>query len=557
MKTHIMDSDKMSMINENENECDEKIQLSASILSSSSTSSSTSTSSSSSSIQQQSYISVLVSETQPSTSTLSSSSSSPSYSSISETTSSASSTLSPIRHSNNNQNNSLVIIAAAAQNQRYQSPQTSSSSVFLTPPDTPPTTTNSNNGIINTPFDNNSSKKNKNFDINDDNENNNDDDNNNSNYQIEFLKKRKLDEKEKFLVISGHANFPWSKISYTPTSIRELEPVQKKINSFILSERIDEYLQKFPKNPKEIAITGITGSGKTTLAHMFENRKYVKVNNLNPSITKGCTYNILPQKCLDYIFTNATTTFNRPVVWDRTMYDNFVFYLVHFLMGYYKDTAVTSNYKQIIGLMLEWAHSVNLNKTISFMKTIKRIPQIFIISSDINLISKSLFFRNDTINNVSYSIDYNYLMCQHHALRFFAETLNDFIIDFNQLDMTDIKTLSDLQAFLVYKLDYDTTSDVNVMMMRGFENQEDEQQQYFQHLSPQQYQNKINLNNDLVKVETLITEDGNLENDAAGEITKHSEAIDDDFFCYTPNPLIYDELDLFNNCNLIYKLSKK
>lgn len=398
--------------------------------------------------------------------------------------------------------------------------QINQSSVFLTPPDSPPI-----NGI-NT-FDN--KKKNKfNNDIGPD--------------QNEFLKKRKLDEKEKLLIISGHANFPWSKIKYTPTSIRELEPIQKKIDSFTLSDKLDQYLLKFPKNPKEIAITGITGSGKTTLANMFVHRKYIKVNILNQSITKGVTYNVLPKKCLDYLFTNATTTFNKPVVWDRTMYDNLVFYLVHFLMGYYKDTAVTSNYKQIVGLMLEWAHSVNLNKIISYMKTIKQIPQIFIISSDIDIISKSLFFRNDTINSVSYSIDYNYLMCQHHALRFFAETLNDFIIDFNHLDMNDIKTLSDLQALLVYKLDYNASDDNDDDDFGELDEQIQLQQQ-----QPQLY-NKINLSstNELTNIETL--------DDAK---TTKNDDIDDDFFCFTPNPLIYDELDLFNSFNLIYKLSKK
>lgn len=166
----------------------------------------------------------------------------------------------------------------------------------------------------------------------------------------------------------------------------------------------------------EIAIDGQNGTTKSTLCGKL-NRKTIKINTCYPEITQGSDYNYDPKRAFEYMFLQASAK-SPDSVWDRCMFSNLIFYFVHHLMGVFKNDPIPSDVSIVWPIFNTLASNVNLSNIIHYCKSIKNIPTMFFVCSDLEYISKSLYIRaiaTNGLNDLWNSKEFNYQMAQYHS----------------------------------------------------------------------------------------------------------------------------------------------
>nr|AHW98267.1 GrBNV_gp34-like protein [Nilaparvata lugens endogenous nudivirus] len=267
-----------------------------------------------------------------------------------------------------------------------------------------------------------------------------------------------LDIKEKILNYS----VPWPECSYIKHSKRLK---QKSSKENCVSGQLYKLIQSLhhASTALEIAIDGMNGVGKTALCKMMRNRKYCKINNCAQDITKGSEYNFNPIRSLEYLTFSALTKPKRAIIWDRTSISNMVFSFVHYIMSVYRDTDIPADPTEVYSKFNDFALNTGFFNTVAYLKSIKNIPTIFLVCSDLKLVTQAMFDRG-TISDVYNSTHFNYQIAQLHAYTYVGNCIGATIIDIAKcVIMTETRrkmiydpliTLGDLQLLLVDNLDY-------------------------------------------------------------------------------------------------------
>lgn len=207
----------------------------------------------------------------------------------------------------------------------------------------------------------------------------------------------------------------------------------KKINNSNYLSKIFYELRKF-KNFNEIAIDGPSGVGKTTLMKRM-NRKYAKINIGNHDVTNGPKYNISVIRALSYIHViNSTECMN--VVWDRCPFSNLIFYIVHFLVSYYGNNEMPTEFCKVCPLISYFVKTTGIDSTVKWEMYEKKIPTLFLINSNIKQLVKNLINRGE--NKDFYLCGkHNYQYGQLFAYTYFAKMTNSPLIDISMIENID------------------------------------------------------------------------------------------------------------------------
>lgn len=199
----------------------------------------------------------------------------------------------------------------------------------------------------------------------------------------------------------------------------------------------------------EIAIDGMNGVGKSFLTQNL-NRTYAKINDFIPEVTCGSEYNYNIFKSMQYVTLQLCITGDN-VIWDRCAYSNLIFYFVHYLMGRFQNKLIPAEHENILSILNELAIDINLTTMLTYLKSIKEVPTLFIVCSDLNIIGLALVKRQ-TLNDIWNAKDYNYQMAQYHSYMYFAKILQYPILDI--ADFIDFGiSLGDLQMAIARKID--------------------------------------------------------------------------------------------------------
>lgn len=209
----------------------------------------------------------------------------------------------------------------------------------------------------------------------------------------------------------------------------------------------------------EIAIDGMNGTGKSTLASSMKRRRYLKINSLCPRITSGSNYNFDIIKSLEYMMLQQSTSCKN-VVWDRCCYSNLIFYYVHQLMYYYRKQPIPEEDEatEVYLLLNNMATATNLLETITFVESIKHVPTVFFVCKNLRYIAYSLQKRNG-VNDVYNSKEHNYQIAQYHVYKYFATILKAPLFDISELATMYNITLGDIHQAIRRKLDVKRTSE--------------------------------------------------------------------------------------------------
>nr|WDA64932.2 thymidylate kinase-like protein [Oryctes rhinoceros nudivirus] len=202
-----------------------------------------------------------------------------------------------------------------------------------------------------------------------------------------------------------------------------------------------------------IAIDGQNGTTKSTLCHRLM-RHNQKINNICSEITCGPNYNFMPIRSLEYLFMQLYTE-SHDTVWDRCPYSNLIFYYVHHLMEHFKNTSIPADFETIWPIFNALAYNTNLSDTIYYTKSIKHIPTLFFVCSDIDYISKSLCLRainTGSVNDLWNSKEYNYQMAQYHAYVWFGKLLDYPVFDLSDF-LKDGYSIDDIHTMIASKID--------------------------------------------------------------------------------------------------------
>lgn len=217
----------------------------------------------------------------------------------------------------------------------------------------------------------------------------------------------------------------------------------------------------------EICIDGVNGCGKSSLIKRM-NRRNLKINDIQPSITCGPEYNYQPLRSIEYLCMQQSI-YCHFSVWDRCAYSNLIFYYVHFLMYEYRDGVIPQDFDSVLDKLNRLAIQTNLLQTINLMRSIKDIPILFLINSNIDVTACALLQRSG-LNDIWNSKEYNYQMAQCHAYKYFAKILNaplfdvvDFLVaNYNISEMQEsIIKCVDVSPSKVLKLQRPTMPDVH------------------------------------------------------------------------------------------------
>lgn len=178
----------------------------------------------------------------------------------------------------------------------------------------------------------------------------------------------------------------------------------------------------------EIAIDGMNCVGKSSLSESL-NRRYIKINNLYPHITTGPHYNINQALAFEYM-AYSTLTFGKNLVWDRSPFSNFIFYIVHNLMNHYKDQLMPLDKREIYPKCIEFMNLVGGLNIVKLVLSKKNIPIIFMVTSDFKSLPEKLVDRGQTnFKDLIAATQTNYQISQYYAFSFFAEMLKMPLID--------------------------------------------------------------------------------------------------------------------------------
>lgn len=249
----------------------------------------------------------------------------------------------------------------------------------------------------------------------------------------------------------------WPNCSYTRHSRRHAAA-----SLITPKERMERMLLKLNNwhRHSAIAIDGMNGTGKSTLAANLPHRHYLKINELAPYVTCGSSYNFDPLRSLEYMMMQqCMDTGEERVCWDRCRYSNLIFYYVHHLMFEFQSEELplpTENTVFVYKSLNELALETNLLETLTLMETDKQIPTFFLVCSDPFAIGRTMLKRametNRGTNDAYNAKEYNYQLAQYYAYTYFARILNYPCIDIIDA-MHAGYTLSDLQAAIRVRID--------------------------------------------------------------------------------------------------------
>lgn len=192
-------------------------------------------------------------------------------------------------------------------------------------------------------------------------------------------------------------------------------------------------LSKF-KNCNEIAIDGPSGVGKTTLMKLMS-REYAKINIGNCDVTNGPKYNISIIRALSYIhFINSTKCKN--VVWDRCPFSNLIFYIVHYLVGYYGNVLMPTDFDVICPIITYFVKSTGIDNIVRWEMFEKTIPTLFLVNSNIKQLIKNLIKRGEG-KDLYLCGKHNYQYGQLFAYTYFAKMTESPLIDLGLVENVD------------------------------------------------------------------------------------------------------------------------
>lgn len=249
-------------------------------------------------------------------------------------------------------------------------------------------------------------------------------------------------------------NVEWPICNYVPESRRYIHR-QRQLMQKSTPPTIEEMLSlldgwnKYPN----ISIDGMNGVGKSSLVSNL-NRRYVKVNLIDPDVTSGADYNFQPMKSMQYLMAAINMNVENSV-WDRCCYANLIFYFVHHLMSHYRAKLIPRDSNVVYSVLNTMAIDINLPNIITFIKSIYNIPTLFLVCSNIKMIGNALKNRK-TINDIYNAKEYNYQMAQYHAYCYFARILNYPVIDIMDF-FRQHYTLGDMQQAIAIKIDVPRT----------------------------------------------------------------------------------------------------
>ncbi|AQN78626.1 ACH96247.1 GrBNV gp34-like protein [Kallithea virus] len=241
-------------------------------------------------------------------------------------------------------------------------------------------------------------------------------------------------------------NIPMPKCNYSIESRRRIckKAHKRKHNTEFIRQqhRIDECDRERPSIQEqlqqldgwdqfsEIAIDGQNGTTKSSLAKSL-NRVYLKINELFPKISCGSDYNHRPVKSLDYILFHLMVKSSNSI-WDRCMYSNLIFYYVHHLMFIFANSSIPNDETIIWPILNNMALDTGLLETLDLAQSIRNVPTLFLVCSNIDLIGESLRNRGiktNSLNDIWNSKEYNYQMAQYHVYRWFGKIMKYPVFD--------------------------------------------------------------------------------------------------------------------------------
>lgn len=244
-------------------------------------------------------------------------------------------------------------------------------------------------------------------------------------------------------------NIEWPVCNYIPESRRYINRQRQMMpRPTPTIEEMLAFLEGWNEYPS-IAIDGMNGVGKSSLVSNL-NRRYVKVNLIDPDVTSGADYNFEPMKSMQYLMAAINLNVEN-CVWDRCCYANLIFYFVHHLMYHYKNKLMPRDCNSVYSVLNTMAIDVNLPNIITFIKSIYNIPTLFLVCSNVKMIGNALKNRK-TINDIYNSKEYNYQMAQYHVYCYFGR-----LLDYPVFDIMDFfrqrYTLGDMQQAISIKID--------------------------------------------------------------------------------------------------------
>lgn len=180
----------------------------------------------------------------------------------------------------------------------------------------------------------------------------------------------------------------------------------------------------------EIAIDGMSGVGKSSLIASMS-RKGIKINELYPWITRGPSYNYSIEKAMAYFTAPFLGKFAN-VIWDRTCLSNLIFYMVHYLMGVFREVVIRHDTKFIYPLLTEYIHTTGMINVFKYIKICRNMPTIIFVQSDLNMLRQSLSRRNESKDMAVYN-ETNYHMAQFHVYSYVAKLMDYPLFDLNIL----------------------------------------------------------------------------------------------------------------------------
>ena len=241
-------------------------------------------------------------------------------------------------------------------------------------------------------------------------------------------------------------------VRYTIESKRNIAKPNLALASVEAPRTLEAFLKSIPdwKDESIICVDGMSGCGKTTMLEKF-NRKKLKVNLSN--ISKADFYNYKYYYPLDYVFF-APLTKAENVCWDRCKYSNLIFYLVHYLMAHYDhkgtDVPAPTKFDDVKMVCDNFFASNNMLDVIEYFEELQPTKCIYLVSSDIDVLKKSMSGRNEldrwNANNISY------MRAQYHAMVYWARVLKMPVIDIAELPQVGLD-LTALQGILKARMD--------------------------------------------------------------------------------------------------------
>ncbi|ABO45367.1 unknown [Gryllus bimaculatus nudivirus] len=256
-------------------------------------------------------------------------------------------------------------------------------------------------------------------------------------------KRFKMDDGEEEFNFKKH--FRINKCTYNTDSRRNIKP---KLWSSL--NELNNY-----NNYKEICIDGPCGIGKTTLCQSM-NRIYFKINITHKCVTQGLLYNIDPYRVLEYIINSLTINVPKIlgnddfyIVRDRCPYSNLIFYYIHYLCA--KKINLNSKEK-VFDCLDELSKRIAIHETVAYCRTIKDVPTIFIVNSNIQLVTLILRKRNDGSDRIN-SFNTQYIQAQYLVYLYWGKLLNVPILDVAVLSSNFKYTIKDVQNSIRNKID--------------------------------------------------------------------------------------------------------